>query len=168
MSMSRTGASQALPRPCFEDGRARTIASLRERHAAGSLDGIPALWRRWVALGKVSGSIGQLDYAIVFLFADGCDIAGCEVAGFGDLPRECICVEIPPRTYALFSHDGHVATLRHTFDAIMRNWLPERGLQIAGTARAGAYVPGGYGERFDPRTGLGDIQESFPVAEAGS
>jgi AraC family transcriptional regulator len=153
-----------LPRPYFEDGKPMTIAGLREHYTGSSLNDIPALWRRWAALGKVPGRIGAVDYAVVFPLADGCDyVAGCEVRGSGDLPKELTRVEIPARRYAVFAHDGHVAMLRNTFDAIMRTWLPESGLQIAGIAEAGAYVLERYGEGFDPRTGIGDIQVCVPV-----
>jgi len=153
-----------LPQPYFENGRRMTIAGLREHYTSSSLDQIPALWRRLAARGAVPGRIGPVGHAVVFLSADGCDyLAGCEVAGVDDLPKELACVELPPRRYAVFSHDGHVAMLRHTFDAIMSIWLPQSGLQIAGTTDAGAYVLERYGEGFDPRSGLGDIQVWVPV-----
>jgi AraC family transcriptional regulator len=145
-----------------------TIAGLREHYTATSLGDIPALWRRLTALGRTPGRIGTVNYAVVFLSPDGCDyVAGCEVTGVGDLPKELTRVEVPPRRYAVFSHDGNVAMLRHTFDAIFRVWLPESGMQIAGTAAAGPYALERYGEGFDPRTGLGDIQVWVPVAEMG-
>jgi predicted transcriptional regulator YdeE len=72
-----------------------TIAGLREHCTRTSLDDIPTLWRHLVALGRVPGRIGPVDYAVVFLLADGCDyVAGCEVAGSGDLPKEITRVEI--------------------------------------------------------------------------
>jgi AraC family transcriptional regulator len=158
------GVSQILARPSFEDGTGMTIVGLREHYTSSSLHEIPVLWRRFSALGALPGRIGPVDYAVVFLAADGCDyVAGCEVAGAADLPKALTRVQLAPRRYAVFSHDGHVATLRNTFEAIMRVWLPQSGLQIAGTADAGAYALERYGEGFDPRTGLGDIQVWIPV-----
>src|SRR5580704_16655966 len=153
-----------LPPPYFENGKRLAIAGLREHYTSSSLDEIPALWRRLAALGTVPGRIGSVDYAVAFLSADGCDyVAGFEVAGVDDLPKHLTRVELAPRRYAVFSHGGHVAMLRHTIDAIMRIWLPQSGLQVAGTADAGAYVLERYGEGFDPRSGLGDIQVWVPV-----
>jgi AraC family transcriptional regulator len=169
MPLNQTGAPEILPRPYFENGKRMTIAGLREHYTSSSLDDIPALWRRMTALGKIPGRVGSVDHAVIFPSGNGCDyVAGCEVVGFGDLPKELIRVEIPPRRYAVFSHDGHVAKLRYTFDAIRCIWLPKSGLQIAGTADAGAYVLERYGEGFDPRTGYGDIQVWVPVADVWS
>lgn len=166
MTLSQSRAAEPLPQPHFEEGRPMTIAGLREHYTAASLNGIPALWQRLVAFGTVPGRLGRVDYAAVFLQPDGCDyVAGFEVADSADLPKEFTCVKIPSRTYAVFFHDGHVATLRSTFGAIMRIWLPTSGLQIANTADARVYVLERYGEGFDPRSGKGDIQLWVPVTD---
>ena len=166
MTLSQSRASETLAQPHFEEGRPMTIAGLREHYTQASLDGIPALWQRLVAFGRVPGRLGRVDYAAVFLQPDGCDyVAGFEVADSAGLPKEFTCVKIPSRTYAVFFHDGHVATLRKTFDAIVRTWLPASGLQIANTADARVYVLERYGEGFDPRSGMGDIQLWVPVTD---
>ena len=166
MTLSQSRAPGPLPQPHFEQGRPMTIAGLRERYTQASLHGIPALWERLVAFGRVPGRLGSVDYAAVFLQPDGCDyVAGFEVADSDGLPKEFTCVKIPSRTYAVFVHDGHVATVRNTFDAIMRTWLPASGLQIANTADAHVYVLERYGEGFDPRSGTGDIQLWVPVTD---
>jgi hypothetical protein len=106
-----------LPPPYFENGKRLAIAGLREHYTSSSLDEIPALWRRLAALGTVPGRIGSVDYAVAFLSADGCDyVAGFEVAGVDDLPKHLTRVELAPRRYAVFSHGGNVAMLRHTID----------------------------------------------------
>jgi AraC family transcriptional regulator len=143
-----------------------TIAGLREHYTPASLDGIPALWQRLVAFGRLPGRVGSIDYAAVFLQPDGCDyVAGFEVADSAGLPEEFECVKIPARKYAVFFHNEHVARVRNTFDAIMRIWLPASGLRIANTADARAYVLERYGEGFDPRSGMGDIQLWVPVTD---
>lgn len=166
MALSESRASQTVARPHFEEGRPMTIAGLREHYTQASLDGIPALWQRLVEFGRVPGRLGSVDYAAVFLQPAGCEyLAGFEVADSAALPKEFTCVKIPSRTYAVFFHDGHAATLRNTFDAIVRTWLPVSGLQIANTADARVYVLERYGEGFDPRSGRGDIQLWVPVTD---
>ena len=165
MPLNQTRATASLPQPRFEDGRPMTIAGLREHYTRASLDDIPALWQRLVASG-FPGRIGPVDHAVVFPTADGCDyIAGYEVAGSAEPPKGFARVEIPPRRYAVFTHDGHVSTMRNTCASILGTWLPASGLQIAGTTDADAFFLERYGEGFDPRTGLGDMQIWVPVTE---
>ncbi len=168
MPPSQAGSPGSLPPPFFEYGNGMHIAGLHQQFASSALDEIPSLWRRLAALGSVTGRAGKVDYAVVFPLADGCDyVAGFEVTGFEDLPSVLAQVELPPQRYAIFTHSGHVSTLRNIFDAI-RAWLSESGLQIAGIADGRSYLLERYGEGFDPQSGMGDIQVWVPVAEVSA
>jgi AraC family transcriptional regulator len=140
------------------------IAGLRSHFTSASLGQIPALWKRLVSLGKVQGRVSRVDYAVVFPRPDGCEyLAGFEVSESAVLPKDFSSTDIPANEYAVFSHEGHVSTLRNTFDAVFTDWLPNSGFEIAATAGGEPYLLERYGEGFDPMTGRGDIEIWIPV-----
>jgi ribosomal protein S18 acetylase RimI-like enzyme len=89
-------------------------------------------------------------------------MCGVEVAAFDAIPRELGRMRVPAQRYAVFTHRGHVAALRATWDAIWREWLPRSGEHPANTPDFERYDA-----RFDPQTGSGEIEIWFPVAGAG-
>jgi AraC family transcriptional regulator len=166
MISTDSSAREELPAPHFEDGRPMIIAGLRECFTSSTLEGIPALWQRLIATGKVLSRVSAIDYAVVFLLPEGCEyVAGLEVASAGGLPEGFSCAQIPRRRYAIFSHDGHVSALGKTFDTILRVWLPQSKLRIDTAADGRMYALERYGEGFDPCAGTGDIQVWVPVTD---
>ena len=166
--------SPAAPRsgllqPRLDRVGAMRIAGLRSHFTSASLDEIPTLWRRLVSVGKVPGRVGTADYAVVVLRSDGCDyLAGFEVSESAGLPKEFAYTETPANEYAVFSHEGHVSTLRNTFDSVFSRWLPTSGFEIARTAGGERYLLERYGEGFDPVAGMGDIEIWVPVCRRAS
>ena len=79
------------------------------------------------------------------------------------LPADLFCTEIPAGDYAVFSHDGHVSTLRNTFDLALRQWLPTSGFEMGRSTAGEPYALERYGEKFDPVTGTGDIEIWIPI-----
>jgi AraC family transcriptional regulator len=145
------------------------IAGLLSYFTSGSLDKIPALWKQLVSSGKVPGRTSLVDFGVVFPRPDGCEyLAGFEVRESAMLPQDFSCIEIPANEYAVFSHDGHVSTLRNTFESVFRQWLPNSGFEIAATAGGEPYLLERYGEQFDPVTGTGEIEIWVPVCRCSS
>lgn len=150
--------------PRLQHGESMRIAGLNSHFTSASLDEIPALWRRLVSSGKVPGRTSHVDYAVVVLLPDGCDyLAGFEVSASAVLPNGFACTEIPANEYAVFSHGGHVSTLRNTFDSAVNQWLPASDFEIARLPVGEPYALERYGEGFDPLTGTGDIEVWIPV-----
>jgi AraC family transcriptional regulator len=119
------------------------------------------LWQRFGEhLGHVPGQIGRIAYGVCYNTDDtGFDyIAGVEVAGFDSLPKEFARVRVTEQRYAVFTHTGHVSTIRGTFRAIFNGWLPKSEYRSAD-----APVFERYDERFDPRTGTGGFEIWIPV-----
>jgi AraC family transcriptional regulator len=81
---------------------------------------------------------------------------GPDAAG---LPPELESIEVPERRYAVFSHDGNVARISDTIDAIWHSWLPKSGYRIP----EGAAMTEVYGDEFDPKTGSGRVEIWIPV-----
>ncbi|MGG2357322.1 GyrI-like domain-containing protein, partial [Salmonella enterica] len=89
---------------------------------------IPALWQRFGPhIGRVPGQVGSTTYGICH-GADGTGsfnyLCGVEVTDLAGLPRELTHLKLPARRYAVFTHRGHISTIRATVHAIWRDYLP--------------------------------------------
>jgi AraC family transcriptional regulator len=122
-----------------------------------------AQWEKFAPhIGNIPGQKGAVAYGIGFHLDDGKGIeymCAVEVSGTKKLPEQFTLKQIPERQYAVFVHNYHVSTIRHTLDAIAK-WLPHSDFE----------KPDGmdffferYGEKFDPKTGFGDIEIWVPV-----
>lgn len=153
----------ALEAPRLVDGKSLLVAGLGGHFTyENSSAGIPSLWQRFGPhIGHVPGQVGATSYGIC-LNADDTGqfdyVSGVEVTGFDDLPDDFMRVRIPAQSYAVFSHRAHISTIKATFEAIFRDWLPQSGRSLAET-------PGfeRYDERFDARTGTGTMEIWVPL-----
>lgn len=149
----------------FADREAMLLAGIRREHTyAGGTRGIPAQWEEFQRLGEIPGQRGRTAFGVicgaqpekqVFEY-----MTGVEVDGFDALPPDLGRMRVPPQHYAVFTHDGHISTIRATWAAIW-SWLPRSGYESAWTPDFEVY-----GERFDPATGLGGVEIWVPVRPA--
>jgi AraC family transcriptional regulator len=123
---------------------------------------IPAQWQRFMLyynavpakLERIPvGLAGAVDDEGRFSYT-----CGVEVSRFGDLPGELVKIELPPRSYAVFEHRGHVSTLYDTYSAIWNAALPSMGRTLADAPVIERHNP-----QFDPRTGEGGIALWVPL-----
>lgn len=154
-----------LETPRIVTGKLLLIAGLRGHFTPATWAGIPEQWQRFASyLGKIPGQVGRITYGLCFNRPNGIDyLSGVEVSAIDHLPHEFSHVSIPAQQYAVFPHREHVSKLRHTLEAIQREWLPESGYQ---TSKASPNAPDffeRYGEGFDPQTGTGDIEVWIPL-----
>lgn len=137
------------------------IAGFGQRFEYENLDGIPALWQRFVPhIGTIPDEVPGVAYGVMAHGdATGLDyICGVEVTDFGSVDREFTRIRLAPQRYAVFVHREHVSGIRGTMQAIWREWLPRSGLE---TADAPAFER--YGPQFDARTGEGGLEVWIPV-----
>jgi AraC family transcriptional regulator len=159
-----------LTPPRFEDGRPLLIAGLANRYTAGTLDDIPALWDRFsVHIGKIPGQVGGAAYGVCSDMFTGAGsfhyLSGVEVSESSALQEEFSRVYIPAQRYVIFSHRDHVSRLRHTVNTIWSTWFPRSGHKAACPAVGAPDFFERYGEGFDPRLGMGDIEVWVPLTE---
>ena len=153
-----------LDPPRFENGRLMQIAGLRGHFTATTWEGIPAQWQRLDAYGKVPGQAGSVHYGLCFNMSDGIDyLSGVEVCAVDGLPGEFVSVNVPAQKYVIFPHRDHVSKLYSTVDTIWRQWFPGSGHEIAAAATGAPNFFERYGEGFDPRTGMGDVEVWIPI-----
>jgi AraC family transcriptional regulator len=151
----------SLEAPRMVEGRAMLIAGLGQRFEYENLDGIPALWQRFVPhIGNIAGEVPGVAYGVMAHGdATGLDyICGVEVTDFSEIDRSFTRIRVAPQRYAVFVHRDHVSSIRGTMQAIWREWLPRSGLEMAD-------APGfeRYGPEFDARTGAGGLEVWIPV-----
>lgn len=145
-----------------ETGKPMLIAGLRGHFTSATWAEIPAQWQRLIAYGKIPGMVGSAHYGLCFNQPSGIDyLCGVEVLDDTGLPSEFSLCEIPGQRYAVFDHRGHVSGLYNTMDAIQRTWAPDHELIRPSNGAPDFFER--YGERFDPRTGMGDIEVWIPV-----
>jgi AraC family transcriptional regulator len=86
-------------------------------------------------------------------------LAAVEVERVAVVPAGLIAATIPANTYAVFTHVGHISRLSDTVKQVWAHWLPS-------SPHAHVSAPDFelYDERWDPRTGEGEIDVWVPVA----
>lgn len=148
-----------LEPPRIERQGALRIAGLSEHHGTAGAAGIPGQWQKFAPfIGNFDGMIGAATYGVVGEFSNdvqGYDyIAGVQVRPDADLPREFASISIPARTWAKFTHKGHVSSISSTCAAIFGDWQPKMDFE---TGEGYSFLEY-YGPDFDPKTGYGTME----------
>jgi AraC family transcriptional regulator len=124
--------------------------------------GIPAQWERFRPfLGNVSGQVGKDAYGICYNTdsAGHFDyISGVEVSEFPAQPAEFARLRVPPLTYAVFRHEGHISSIQASWGAIWQHALRDAGLQAADGPAIERY-----GAEFDGDSGEGGVELWVPI-----
>lgn len=137
---------------------------LREPAGFGAPEAIVAQWRRFgpefaaiplrrqIPIGVMTpvDETGRFDY-----------VCAAEVLDLSPAPPDLARLRIAARTYAVFTHAGHVTGLGATYAAIWDRWLVESGLSAAAAASLERHHP-----TFDPRSGEGGVDIWIPLDRA--
>ncbi|MGE0104438.1 MAG: GyrI-like domain-containing protein [Blastocatellales bacterium] len=148
----------------FETGPSILLAGLRRWHSfqlAGK--DIPGQWEEFNTLRPLQGETGKASYGAVCASRENEFEYMCavEVTSFDGLPDNIGRMRVPEQRYAVFTHSGHVSSIRATWDAIWSQWLPNSGFKPASTPDFELYD-----DRYDPLTGNGIVEIWFPVQTA--
>lgn len=157
IAMNEKSPTQLTP-PRFENGKLLYLAGLAERYACETSGaGIPGQWQKLGPyLGHLEGQVGTAAYGVTYNTDEEGNmdyLCGVEVADFARLPAGFARLRVAAQKYAVFVHRGHVSGIRGTWAAIWNDWLPQSGHEAAD-----APVFERYDERFDPRTGNGEVE----------
>ncbi len=154
-----------LAPPRFEKTGELKFVGLSERCSYSETQHIPSQWQRFMAgpYGEIENKAQPIPVGISTIGDDGEDlryVCAAEVTKFGAVPKGLVKLTVAPATYAVFAHDGHVATLHQTYVAIWNDWFPASG-------RMPAEAPGfeRHNPAFDTRTGEGGVTVWIPVAD---
>ena len=152
----------AVAAPRVETRPALLIAGLGERYSFDTNPGIPFLWQKFRPyIGHIPTQIGDTTYGV----CHGIDhsgrfeyIAGVEIGTVAALPKELRALRVPKRRYLVFTHRGHIFSLRATVYTIWNKWLPASGHKVAAAPDFELY-----GDGFNPHTGLGAVEIWLPI-----
>ena len=126
--------------------------------------GIPSQWDRFAPyLGHIPGQVNGVSYGVICNTDDAGSIdyiCGVQVREFPSEPTEFTRLRIPPQTYAVFAHTGHVSTISSTWQAI---W--DHGVSDAGYQASDGPAFERYDNQFDGRTGLGGFELWVPIRQ---
>lgn len=135
------------------------FAGLRRTHTFARMGkDIPRQWDDFIELGELPGQVGKTAYGAIC----GGDpktqtmeyMCAVEVKSFDALSKDLGRMRVPAGVrYAVFLHDGNVATIQETWKQIFSVWLPGSGMQSAQTPDFELYD-----ERFDGATGDGGVE----------
>jgi AraC family transcriptional regulator len=131
------------------------LVGLRGRFTPQTTNEIPALWGRFAPrMASVPGRIDpRTSYGVCEAKGDALEYTACvEVASLGGTPDGLVGFEVPAGTYAVFTHEGPVADIGKTWDAIHDRRLREAGLE----KEPGADFER-YDVRWDPKTASGPV-----------
>lgn len=154
----------SLPEPRIVDSAALLIVGLKKRYSEQSTAQMAAQWQAFGPhIGNIDNQQGNVAYGVLCNSDDEGNIdyvTGVEVSQFPDTAKELDGIRIPPQTYAVFQHNGHVSEIRRTWKTIFGKWIGESGRELVDAPQMERY-----GEAFDPRTGTGDIEIWIPVTK---
>ena len=150
-----------LEQPRFENAGPIFIAGIERRYNCGEANDIPGQWGSFAPhIGKIPGQAGHVTYGVctgegdVFHY-----MTGVEVTDLSGLPDDFTGIRVPAQKYAVFTHRGVVSNIAQTLGAIWSEWLP-------GSGQEPTHSPGffeRYDERFDPKTGRGEVEIWVPI-----
>lgn len=153
-----------LKAPRTEHGRLLLIAGIARRYSQATMAAIPSQWQQFVPnIGSVAHQVGNVAYGVCMNADEEGTmeyLCGVEVSAFEGIPGDFATVRIPAHRYAVFTHDGHVSTIRATWEAIFRSGLPALGCEMADAPDFERYD-----ERFDGHTGNGVVEIWIPLTE---
>ena len=136
----------------------------------GDTEKISALWHRFVqqmaeiknskpySLGVCMSSHPDVPKAAGDTFVY---VAALPVNEASEVPPGMVVCHIPQAKYALFTHKGAISDIRHTVEYIWGTWIPESGCQLLDAPDFELYD-----ERFDPQTGIGEVDIYVPIKDA--
>lgn len=153
--------------PRFIDGPALTIAGIADRYTPSTLGQLLKQWAELRGqLALFTGRVGGDAYGVWFNVLKGAGeftyVAGVPVGEFAPVNPSFHRIRIIPARYAVFAHNGPAEQIRGIMDAILNQWLPKSGYEVA---KADADAPDfieRYSEQYND-TGQGPIEIWLPV-----
>ena len=158
----RPNANVRLDAPRIVEDQIIRVVGLVERCSFDTTITIPAQWQRFMECYRAIpfrredipvGVNYSADDDGQFLY-----MCGAVVHRFGQQKHGLMQLEIPPRTYAVFEHRGHVSTIYETYRSIWSDAMPATGRAVADAPVIERHNP-----TFDPRTGEGGLTLWIPL-----
>ncbi len=155
-----------LGQPRIVDGKTLTIVGLIKRYTPQTLSQTGLQWfemqsRMANVTGRVDGNAYGVWYDVLKGGGEFSYVTGVAVGEFAPVDPQFSRAVMARLTYAVFQHQGPAQDIRRTVDAIMSQWLPKSGRELAQIDDAPDFVEV-YSEEFN-RTGSGPIEIWLPI-----
>lgn len=155
-----------LAQPRFIDPGSLTIGGVGRRYTPATLAEIPNQWVETQALVSSStGRIGGEAYGVWYDLLKGGGaftyLSGVRFGEFAPIHNGFTRAIVGSLHYAAFTHQGPHTELRRTIDAILTQWLPSSGREVATGADQPDFIER-YSEEFN-QTGAGPIEIWLPI-----
>ena len=151
-----------LKEPRFEQSEELLFVGLGEHVPYRDMQNIAGQWQRFMSAsyGEIAFRAAEPPVGIAAASNDdGIEyLCAARVTKFADVPKGCRRIAVPPATYAVFAHDGHITQIRETYEAIWNDWFAK-----SGKTPAEAPTLERHNDSFDPRTGKGGVTIWIPI-----
>lgn len=155
------------PKRIEKNANSVTVAGLSKRYLFSGPMNPAAQWQKLGPyLGRIPGQKGNVAYGVCFDMANRegieyfCGVEVSDEVNASVLPDGFELKQLPSFSYAVFDHEGHISSIRLTCDAIWKEWTPNSGYSKPEKAN---FFFERYGEKFNPRKGMGDIEIWIPI-----
>jgi AraC family transcriptional regulator len=133
----------------------------------GDTDKISQLWNRFIE--RIPEIRNAKPYSLGVCMASHPDVpkkagdtfvyvAAMPVTSIDEIPEGMVACELPQSRYALFTHKGPIADIRHTVEYIWGTWIPETEYKLKDIPDYELYD-----DRFDPVTASGEVDIYVPI-----
>lgn len=161
-----TTAHVTIAEPHIEKRPRMHLAGLGQRHGMNKAAGIPAQWQQFYPyMGNIEGTIPGAAFGVIGEMAENCDdfeyLVAVEVRAGSDVQPELKQITIPALTWARFTHDGDVTTIRSAIGAASE-WLARSNRDLSDAPFSFFEY---YGPQFDPIAGRGSIEIWFALKD---
>lgn len=151
-----------LALPAQRDLEDQTFAFLNGRFSFAEMQGIPALWGRFMEFyPRIKDKLDPAPWGVMSVPDDeGAFDYACAVVvpPMSELPRGVSRMCVGAHRYAVFTHAGHVSLIRATYEEIWNRALTASGWTLANRPVLESHRAG-----FDARTGEGGLDIWIPV-----
>lgn len=164
MDNSKKDTSTDLSEPRLVDGDAMVIVGLKRRYDDETSTQMPSQWQAFQEhIGNIDNQKGNVAFGVLCNSDDDGNIdyiTGVEVSEYPEATKELDGIRIAAQTYSVFRHEGHVAEIGRTWKSIFADWLPEADYKPVDAPQLERY-----GEGFNTKTGIGDIEIWIPIVK---
>jgi AraC family transcriptional regulator len=156
----------ALGQPRIVDHGRLIIGGMSRRYTPATISKVNEQWFEIQShLASATGRVGSEAYGLWFnVLAGGGEfqyLSGVAFTEFAPIATQFHRAIVAPLRYAVFTHNGPATELRGTVDAILSQWLPNSGQELARVPNAPDFIEV-YSQQFN-ETGQGPIEIWLPI-----
>ena len=153
----------ALRQPKIGERNGILAIGLLGQYAFGATEGIAGQWAKFMGsmVAEIENRVPSIPIGVTLSIDNDGNfdyVAAVEFTNVATVPSGLTKVQIAPRRWAIFEHDGNITTLSKTYMAIWDRWLPDHNQRLSNAPSIERHK-----ETFDPLTGYGGVEIWIPI-----